>query len=42
MRKMTRRSYPDGTMVVEVETTTGTEMSPAGLAVERAMEPTAA
>lgn len=39
MRKMTRRTFPDGSIVHEVITTPDTEMSPADLAVERAMQP---
>jgi hypothetical protein len=42
MRKVTRSSYPDGTIVVEVQTTPETEMSTADLAVERALEPAVA
>lgn len=38
MRKVTRRTFPDGTMVIEV-ITTDTEMSAVDLAVERALEP---
>ncbi|HEX9228082.1 MAG TPA: hypothetical protein VF885_15880 [Arthrobacter sp.] len=41
MRKVTRRTFPDGTMVIEV-ITTDTEMSAVDLAVERALEPPAA
>lgn len=40
MRKVTHRSYPDGTMVVEV-ITPKPEISQADLAVERALEPAA-
>jgi hypothetical protein len=42
MRKVTRRTFPDGTIVVEVMTTNEPEMSAADLAVERALEPAVA
>jgi hypothetical protein len=42
MRRVTRSSYPDGTIVVEVETTPDTETNAADLAVEQALEPAAA